>query len=396
MLTAQLAAPPRAVPDRANYTFIAVYSAVLYTVLLIAPIIAGKLTQQFGLTPTQVGLLFSLELGSFSLATVPAYLWLTRLDLRLATSVFTVVFLAGNLVSGLLDSFPLLAATRVVTSLAAGSITVILLTLSGKTANPSRAFGIFVVAQLAMGAVILAVFPAIYAGSDVAAVYWTLAGVAVMCLPVVRLIGGGMLRRDARAGASAQRGSTRIPFGKFAAGLVAVFLFYISLSGVWTFMAEISAKAAIDLSASSIVLSVATVAGIASALLATVLGDTPRRGHYLLGGYLAMATSVALLFGAPGLARFALAAVVFKFAWTFILPYLLSSLADLSSDGQVMNTTNLMIGSGFAIGPYLGGALIDTTGGFDLMLSVAAVGVLVSLACVITIHGIRTRQGDNP
>lgn len=307
------------------------------------------------MTPTQIGALFSLELGAFSLATLPAYLWLTRIDLRTASYLFTGIIVAGNLASGVLDCFALLVVVRVAASLAAGSITVILLTLSGKTANPSRAFGIFVVCQLAMGALVLAVFPTIYAGADVAAVYRTLAGLTAACLPFVRLI-DGQVRRQAR---TADIVGERPPVGRFVIGLAAVFLFYVSLSGVWTFMAQISGGAGIDLSASSSVLSVATVAGIASALVAAIVGDSPRRRQYLLAGYLGMAASIVLLFGAPGLMRFAVAAIVFKFAWTFILPYLLSTLSELGSGGQVMNSTNLMIGSGFAVGPYLSGVLIS-------------------------------------
>lgn len=369
--------------DRGTYIYIAVYSAVLYTVLLIAPVIAGKLIEQFALTPVQVGMLFSLELGAFSLATVPAYLWLKRVNLRTATYLFTAVVIIGNVVSGFLDDFGMLMAARVVTSLAAGSITVIILTLSGKTANPSRAFGVFVVFQLAMGALILAVFPALYANAGVAAIYWTLAGLAVLCLLVVNRIDGEVLRNAEPVAATA---GAKIPLRKFIIGMAAVLLFYIALSGVWSFMAQISAGAGIDLSASSTVLSIATVAGIVSAMVATILGDTPRRTMYLIAGYVAMSASVVLLFGAPGLVRFAIAAIIFKFAWTFILPYLLSSLSDLSASGQIMNTTNLMIGSGFAIGPIVSGALIESSGGFRGMLMLALAGVLASLTCVMAIQ----------
>jgi len=111
------AVPTRA-SDRGTYTYVAVYSAVLYTVLLIAPVVAGKLIQQFGLTPVQLGGLFSLELGAFSLATVPAYLWLRRMNLRTASYLFTAVVIAGNVLSGFVDSFPVLVAVRFVTSLA--------------------------------------------------------------------------------------------------------------------------------------------------------------------------------------------------------------------------------------------------------------------------------------
>jgi hypothetical protein len=258
---------------------------------------------------------------------------------------------------------------------------VIILTLSGKTANPSRAFGIFVVFQLAMGALILAVFPSLFAAAGVAAIYWTLAGLAVLCLLVVNRIDGEVLRAAAPITAAAPQ---PVPVLKAAAGMAAVLLFYVALSGVWSFIAQISAGSGIDLSASSLVLSLATVAGILSALVATALGDTPRRKLYLIAGYAGMALSIALLFGSPAFIRFAFAAVIFKFAWTFILPYLLSTLSALSSGGHLMNTTNLMIGTGFSIGPIVSGALIQSGGGsFNGMLIFALTGVLASCALVL-------------
>lgn len=367
--------------DRGTYLYISLFSAVLYTVLLTAPVVAGKLTEQFAASPSQVGALLSAELGAFSLATIPAYLWLRRVNLRTATYFFAVIVILGNLVSGFIDSFVLLAVARVITSLAAGSITVIILTLSRKTANPSRAFGLFVVFQLAMGALILAVFPTLYAGAEVGAIYWTLAGLAVLCLPVVRGIDGEALRAPALTDAADK---PKLSPSKLVLGLVSVLLFYVALSGVWSFMAQISAEAGIALSPTSLVLSIATVAGIVSALLATVLGDTPRRGLYLRLGFIGMILSVFLLLGTPGLIQFAAAAIIFKFAWTLILPYLLSTLGD-AGGSQVMNTTNLMIGTGFVLGPMIGGTLIERAG-MTSMLVFSLVMVAASLLCVLVVQ----------
>jgi predicted MFS family arabinose efflux permease len=396
-MTATLAsARPKAGTDRGIYTFIAVFSAVLYTVLLIAPVIAGKLVQQFGLTPTEVGSLFSLELGAFSLATVPAYLWLRRVNLVAAVYGFTALVIAGNVASGFATTFALLMVLRFVTSLAAGSITVVILTLSGKTSNPSRAFGIFVVFQLIMGAIILSVFPALFAAANVGAIYFTLAGLAVCCLPFVRLIDGEALRRPQQPDAAEATGQPAagrpVNKTKFAIGLAAVLLFYVGLSGVWSFMGQIAGGSGIDLSTTSIVLALATIPGIISPLIAAVLGDSPHRRWFLLLGYVALAVGVSLLFGGPGVVQFAIAAFVFKFAWTFILPYLLSSLSDLGGGGHVMNTTNLMIGGGFAIGPILSGVLIESSGGFGAMLAVAIAGVVLSLAGAMAIQGRAHRQ----
>lgn len=373
--------PVTARSDRGTYLYISVFSAVLYTVLLTAPVVAGKLTEQFAASPAQVGALLSAELGAFSLATIPAYLWLRRVNLRTATYFFTAIVVLGNLASGFIDSFALLAVARVVTSLAAGSITVIILTLSSRTGNPSRAFGLFVVFQLTMGALILAVFPTLYADAEVGAIYWTLAGLAVLCLPVVRGIDGEALRGQVTAEISDR---TKAPLPKLLVGLASVLLFYVALSGVWSFMAQISAEAGIALSPTSLVLSIATVAGIASALLATVLGDTPRRALYLRLGFVGMLLSVFLLLGTPGLVQFAVAAIIFKFAWTLILPYLLSTLSDVGGS-QVMNTTNLMIGTGFVLGPMIGGMLIERVG-MGSMLIFSLVMVAASLLCVLVVQ----------
>jgi hypothetical protein len=113
-------------------------------------------------------------------------------------------------------------------------------------------------------------------------VYWTLAGLTLLCLPAVRLIDGSFMRRDQPAGVAAA--DVRTSPVRFVLGLAAVFFFYVALSGVWTFMGAIGTGAGIGPGSVAVALSVATVAGIASALLATVLGDTPRRRLFLLGG----------------------------------------------------------------------------------------------------------------
>ncbi len=381
-------APPDSL-SRRIYLFTSVFSAVLYTVLLVAPVIAFPLTTKYQLDPTQVGLLFSCELGAFSLATVPAYLWLSRVPLVRSVGFCTVIVILGNLVSGFVPTFEVLLVVRIITSLAAGSITVVLLALGPKTANPGRAFGLFVVCQLVMGALILAVFPSLYANTDVSAMYWTLAGLSVVCLFFVPLVKGidlaeaGAAKPGRLTSGRSTLAKARIP--AFVAGLASIVFFYIALSGVWSFMGQLSTAAGNSESATSLVLMVATIAGIASALLATILGDSPRRRAYLLSGFAVLAVSVLVLLGGPALLRFAVAAILFKFGWTFVLPYLISSISALGGGPQTMNTVNLMIGGGFALGPIIAGALIAGPGFTGMILfSFAALLAATAGAAILT------------
>ncbi|WP_331726330.1 MFS transporter [Streptomyces sp. NBC_00470] len=367
---------------RGAYVYISVFSAALYTVLLIAPVVTGRLADEYGLSTTQLGLLSGAEMGAFSLASLPAYLWLRRINLRTATYIGVAGIVVGDVASGFVtDSFGWLLAFRVITSLAAGSITVILLSLSGRTPNPSRAYGLFTVCQLAMGALILAVFPMLFADAPVGAIYWTLAGITALCLPAVRLIDGNLMRDPSATSQGAATG--RVPATSFLLGMLAIGLFYVALSGVWTFMEQVSTGAGNPRTGTALVLSVATIAGVLSALLATLLGDSLRRAICLGAGYAGLAVSVLLLFGAPTLLRFAAAAVLFKFAWTWILPYLLSGLSQLGGGSDhVMTTTNLMIGGGFLIGPLLAGRL-SAGGDFTPMLTLSAVSVLISMGLAL-------------
>jgi len=170
---------------------------------------------------------------------------------------------------------------------------------------------------------------------------------------------------------------------KVVLGILGILSFYISLSGVWTFIGAISAGAGISAEASGEVLAIATVMGIVGAGCASLIGNRLSRTLLLLLGYGLMATSVLMLLGQPPLARLALAALAFKFTRTFILPLILACLADLDRSGKLMNASNLVIGGGLAIGPAIAGRLIESSGGFQPLLISAAVLTLTSLLLIL-------------
>ena len=175
-----------------------------------------------------------------------------------------------------------------------------------------------------------------------------------------------------------------------ALGLIAVLAFYVSLSGIWTFIGGIAGASMIDTETSSVILSIATVLGIAGSAVATVLGSRPNTRITLLVGYLAMTLSVALLTGLPGLLRFTVAALLFKFTWTFILPYMMSTLSGLDRSGRLVNLANIAIGGGFALGPFMGGRLIENTGGYGTLIAVSVAGLLLSLTLILAAQPRRT------
>ncbi|SQC09105.1 major facilitator family transporter [Klebsiella pneumoniae] len=96
-----------------------------------------------------------------------------------------------------------------------------------------------------------------------------------------------------------------------------------------------------------------------------------------------MIVSVGLLIGQPLLVRYAIAALLFKFTWTFVLPFILARVAGLDNSGRLMNSINLVIGGGMAAGPALAGALLQHFASADPLLAAAGVCALLSLILIV-------------
>lgn len=360
---------------------IVLFAAITPTILMTAPAVAAQLAAQWQLGPSQIGDLFSVELGAMSLATLPAIWWIKRVNWRVAAVAAAAVFIAANLLSMVAETYTGLLILRFASALAGGSLMIICLASAATTPHPSRDYGLWVMGQLVVGATGLAVLPGLFERYGLGACYLILAGLMTVLLPLARYFPCASPPPPAIGPARSR--STQ---WKAALGVGAVLAFYISLGGVWTFIGALGANAGVSAQHSGEVLAVATVMGIAGAACVSLIGARLPRLHLLVAGYALMSAAVLLLLGQPTLVRFALAALLFKFSWTFILPLILATLAELDHTGKLMNASNLMIGGGLAIGPAIAGRLIEASGGFGALLVGGAVITLLSLAMILASH----------
>ena len=81
----------------ARLAAIVLFAALTPTILMTAPAVAAQLASQWQLSPARIGDLFSVELGAMSLATLPAWWWLKRVDWRTAARVAALLFIAAML-----------------------------------------------------------------------------------------------------------------------------------------------------------------------------------------------------------------------------------------------------------------------------------------------------------
>jgi len=334
---------------------IVVFSAITPLVMLAAPVIAAQLAVQLALDSAQIGDLFAVELAAMSLATVVAWWWQARLNWRTVAQVAALVFIAANGASMWADSFTALFWLRCASALGGGTLMVLCLSSAVASSNRDRTYALWVCGQLVLAALALWALPLLFARFGLQALYASLALLMLLAFALT----GAFPATAPSVRPVVQAAGAGTAWGRVLLALAAVLLFYIGLIAVWAFIGSIAEAAGIATTSVGPILSLATMMGIVGSLTAAWIGNRGTRSTWLLLGYGGMLLSVALLFGLPQVLRFALAAVIFKYVWTFVLPFIISCIADMDRNGQLVNSMNLAIGGGLAIGPALAGRMLQ-------------------------------------
>ena len=338
---------------------IVIFAAIAPGILMTAPAVAAQLASEWQLKPGQVGWLFSAELGAMSLATLPAWWWMSRLDWRRVALMAGAVFLTANLASAVVTQYETLLAARFIASLAGGTLMILCISCAAGTPNPSRVYAFWVLGQLLLGMLGLLALPGLFATFGLKVVYLILAAIMLCCLPLV----SAFPPRFQPLSASRQQPSTAL--WRQALAVLAVLTFYISLSAVWTFIGTIGSTAGLSPTQVGLVLAAATVCGIIGAGGAALRGTRRADRLPVWLGYGLLIVSVGLLVGQPLLARYAIAALLFKFTWTFVLPFILARVAGLDNSGRLMNMRPVPLTAGQRLRHQLMAKLFAARGGAD-------------------------------
>ncbi|WP_423371138.1 MFS transporter [Burkholderia sp. LMG 32019] len=367
---------------RSTLVALVVFAAITPLLLLVAPAVAGQLATQLGLSASQIGTYFFVELGAFSLATVPSYLWLGRIDARRVAAFAIALFGAGNLLTALwMPGFAALLALRAVTALGGGSLMVLCMTSAATSENSDRVYGLWVVGQLIAGAIGLFALPHVFAAFGLRALYVALAALALLASPLSRGFPSSLGARTAPA-QNARGAAAQTPQSFIVLAIGAVLTFYLAIGSVWTFASRAASEAGFDPQSTGNVLAIASVMGIAGAALASCAGGRLARRAMLAAGYALLAASLVALAVMRKTGGYSAAIFAFKFAWTFVLPFILATVAQIDTSGRLVATLNFVIGAGLAAGPLLAGLMLDAGGTMHALFTIATAVAILSFAAL--------------
>ncbi|WP_175969573.1 MFS transporter [Burkholderia sp. BCC0322] len=367
---------------RSTLVALVVFAAITPLLLLVAPAVAGQLSTQLGLSASQIGTYFFVELGAFSLATVPSYLWLGRVDARRAAVFAIALFGAGNLLTALwMPGFVALLTLRAVTALGGGSLMVLCMTSAATSENSDRVYGLWVVGQLIAGAIGLFVLPHVFAAFGLRALYVALAALALLAAPLSRGFPSSLGARTAPAH-NTRGAAAHTPHSFVVLAIGAVLTFYLAIGSVWTFASRAANEAGLDPQSTGNVLAIASVMGIAGAALAACAGGRLARRAMLAAGYALLAASLVALAVMRNAGGYSAAIFAFKFAWTFVLPFILATVAQIDTSGRLVATLNFVIGAGLAAGPLLAGLMLDAGGTMRVLFTAATAVAIASFTAL--------------
>lgn len=353
-----------------------IFGGLANTSLLCGPVIASQLASQLDYSPRIVGLFFSAEFAGYLLGGLTGRWLLPRFGWRRLAYIYLAGFCAGSLLSvGALGMFPVLLAIRLATATCSASLGMVCMATANEDKNPNQALSLYIMGQLIVGAIGLVALPPLLAHWGIASFFIAIALSVVIVVGLTQFLADGKVVKS-----TGQRSGQASVSGELWLRFPAVLFFYLGLGGIWTFAGAIGTALPLDSVRLGWMLSMATVAGIAGAALAAVINQATDVRRTIAIGYAILLAGTAAFAWPSSPAIFFAGALAFKFAWTFVIPFVLSTIGRLDRDGSMIADINLVVGLGLALGPGFGGLLIEEVGGFNALLLVE--GLLLCLAWI--------------
>lgn len=359
--------------------------ALFYNVL---PIYLGTAQDYRGLDNRALGFLSSAFFLGYNVATISAFFWIRRISWSLIVAIAAPVAGLSLAAGTIIDSYVVLLLTVAIAGGAFAAIYGIGTTILGDTSNPARWFGVKIAAEAMLGAVLLLILPATTIarwGFD-----GTIIGVIVALVLLSPFLfwipasGSKVQDHDEHTGISDQ---PQTPF--IWGALLGTLIYFSGASAIWAFLERLGAKGGFEPEAIGILLSVTLVFALLGSLLAATLGG--RFGNikpFVAGGALSM-VALLLLSVEQSFVLYAAGACLQTFSIGLLLPFAVTEVADLDTDGRYVVLSVPAIGIGAMAGPGVAG-LLSQSGDFGALLIFVGATLVVSVV-LITVSAAHAR-----
>jgi predicted MFS family arabinose efflux permease len=328
---------------------------------VILPLLLTVASRVFRLSAASAGRVEAAEMLGFAAGSVLVSALLSRITVARLMGVSMLVFIGGNLLTIAVGA-KILLPLRFAIGVGEGAGCAANAAIVAGTDAPERYFGIMLCALSVVAAAILRLYPTVAAVAGPYAVYWILACAGLLALPAAAFAGKSTEAARASPGASAAP-LNRTALLAVAAGLIGIMASFAAWATIWAYAASIGHWSGLSPQATDVVLSYATLAGMAGAGLAILLG--PRLGNAipLMVGGMVMAASVMFVITRLTPATFPPAILAWMGGLQFSSPYMVAVMSQADREGRAASLCIAAQTLGMSIGPALGAFVVNSGSG---------------------------------
>lgn len=335
----------------------------------------GALIAHYGLDPQQAGGLPTLFLVGAVLASVTLAPRIQRLRGRwVATAGFGVAALAFWLAAGTSD-YMQLAVLHGVAGVAAGSALSVTHGTIARSANPHRLFAIVGIALGLFAVAFLAGVPQLIAAQGGPALFRAFA--VVMAAGAL----ASLLAFPAPPAEPAVQAAKPAPLPRVVwFGILGISCMTLVQAMIFSFLEGVGMHRGFERAAINGVLIALGLVNLLPAALAALLQKRLAARKVLLAGPVLQLAMAALIMLSPAFGPYAFGAAFLAAVLIFTHTFAFGLLARLDTSGRALTGTPAMLMVGSAIGPFLGGTLVNSFG-YEVLALAAACLAIAAVFC---------------
>lgn len=359
-----------------------VLSVASHANVTLKPLLISTYVAFLGVGRSGAGYIVGAEATATALTIVTVATLLHRLGRRRTLFVATFLIVIGNLLSTLAHTPYEIAAARAVTGIGHGAAQAVCAAVIAGFVSAERMSALVSVTVALAGMGLMFAVPAAQGMVGAWPIFAGMAALIALPLAMLRWIPGAGATAPARTAAAAPIAHP----GLVALSLGAAFFFYLSVGSFWPYATEFGMQSGLTYPAASAAAALAHLAAVVGSASVMLLGDRIPKSFGVGGAILGALGSLGLLQGGGGTqAVFMAACVGFMFCWGVFYPLFMGFLSQLDRSGRANGYFFTLAMASFALGPTLGGAVIDLGGGHKGGLSNL---LWMSLVCQLPALGI--------
>lgn len=356
--------------------YVVYLSICAFAVLIMMPGLVGALVEALAFSPAWAGQVGAANLAGIALVSLIGFFSVDRWHLRRTTVFGAVLVLVAQLLCTQVTSLPPLIGLQFIAGIGGGLLIVSGLGILGGMKNPDGVAALMLVGQLGFGILAYQVLEPVLDVFSVAGIFVAL---GLLSLPLLLFVGLMPLRSFSEAAPEKDAPIFKVLSLAAVLILLAELLLYAANTAIYAYTDRIGIGGGLSLDVVNNTLSLTNLCAMLAGLSVAYLGTRLGRRLPIVVALIVMGISFGGLHLFSSEVQFKVFSCLVLASLCVAMPYVIGLLVELDPAGRLASLSNCVVSVGAALGPFVGGVLLDRQQGFLVLITASLVTILVTL-----------------